>query len=77
MTTLSAEIRRLLTDRGMTQYRLAARMDENHANISRWVNGVRTPNLRHLARIAAALDLDNDEIARVVKAAAATTEDRG
>jgi len=67
--TVAAELSRLCAERGVTGYRLAPRVGTNHGHVHRWLTGKREPTIASLARIAEALGLTPEEIARVVKAA--------
>ena len=67
--TVSTELARLMADRNVTGYRLARTIGANRSNVTRWLNGSRTPEVDNLARIADALALTDAEVARVVKAA--------
>ena len=68
--TVSTELARLTAERKITGYRLAIRIGVNRTNVTRWLNGARTPELDNVARISVALNLSNDEIAGLVRAAA-------
>lgn len=67
--TVDAELRRLCNERQWSQSRLARRLAVDPSDVNRWMNGVRPLRLATLARIAVALDLSPDEVARIVSAA--------
>ena len=59
---LSANIKRLLADRGWSQTELCQRTEQAHATISRTINGLNVPSAVVLARIAEALDVSIDRL---------------
>lgn len=59
---LSANITRLLKDRGWNQKELSERTEQTNATISRTVNGLNVPGAVVLSRIAEALDVSIDRL---------------
>ena len=59
---LSENIRRLLADRGWNQSHLSRLAGENHATISRIINGKQMPTAGIVARIAEAFDASADRL---------------
>jgi transcriptional regulator with XRE-family HTH domain len=55
--TLGARIKRLRTERGLSQPELAAVLHVDHATISRWETDRRTPQRTHRAGLSAALGI--------------------
>lgn len=62
LENLGANIRRLLDDRGWNQTELVGRTRENHATISRIINGKQMPTAGIVARIAEAFDVSADRL---------------
>jgi Predicted transcriptional regulators len=52
---LVAELTMLRLARGVTQERIAARLDVSTATVAKWEGGTRSPSSRHLAELAAML----------------------
>lgn len=57
---ISANLRRLLKQRGWSQGELARRSQESAMNVSRIINGVNLPNAAILARLGEALEVSAD-----------------
>lgn len=62
LRNISANIRRLLVDRGWTQLDLAERTGESSATLSRLTRGYHMPGAGLLARIAEAFDVSVDRL---------------
>lgn len=59
MSTLFADtLRKLRTDKGISQAQLADRMFVNKATISRWESGTRLPDAAMITRLSRVLDVD-------------------
>ena len=59
MSTLFADtLRKLRTDKGISQTQLADRMFVNKATISRWESGTRLPDAAMITRLSQVLDVD-------------------
>ena len=59
MNTLFAEtLKRLRTERGLSQSQLGKRMFVNNSTVTRWENGTRLPDAAMIARLAKVLDAD-------------------
>ena len=59
MNMLFAEtLRKLRTDKGLTQKLLGKQLFVNHSTIARWESGERLPNAAMIPRIAKCLDID-------------------
>lgn len=69
MTTFAAELHRLLSASGLSQYQLARRTRYDHSYISRLLSGARLPSRETVERLAAALGLDPAEHSRLLAAA--------
>jgi transcriptional regulator with XRE-family HTH domain len=59
---IAANLRRILTDRGINQTALARMAGENHVAISRVLRGTNTPTVTLLSHIAEALDVSMDRL---------------
>ena len=57
-------LRRLRTDRGLSQQQLADCLFVDRSSIARWENGKRVPDLTVLARLAEALGVELEELLR-------------
>ena len=66
---LSANLSRLLDERGMSQQQLADATGENKMTISRIVRGIHVPGLGLASRIAEALGIHIDDLLRNRRAA--------
>ena len=58
------ELRAWLKSQGMSQGELARRMGSDRHQVSRWVNGVKTPTVATLARIRKVTGLTLDQLAK-------------
>jgi transcriptional regulator with XRE-family HTH domain len=63
--------------RGLSQSSVARRVPNDPSALSRWEGGHRLPDLASLARLATAMRLSADELARLVRAAGETTTEEG
>ncbi len=72
MNTLFAEtLRKLRTERGLTQKQLGQQLFVNHSTIARWESGSRLPDAAMIRRIAKCL---NDDASRLFHLAAESDE---
>ena len=59
MTTLFAEtLKRLRTEKGLSQVQMGEQMFVNNSTVARWENGTRLPDAAMLLRLAKVLDVD-------------------
>lgn len=59
MNTLFAEtLKKLRTERGLSQIQLGKKMFVNNSTVARWENGTRLPDAAMIARISKVLDVD-------------------
>ncbi|WP_405844632.1 helix-turn-helix domain-containing protein [Streptomyces sp. NBC_01518] len=59
---LNIQIKRLRTERNLTQRQVANRLNVGEHLVSRWERGVRRPSLDHLVGLAGILDVSVSEI---------------
>ncbi|MER6329247.1 helix-turn-helix transcriptional regulator [Streptomyces sp. NPDC001034] len=59
---VSEEIRRIRTERRMSQKQLASRIGLNRLQVSRWERGVTYPTLPHLVSLAEALGVSTSTL---------------
>jgi transcriptional regulator with XRE-family HTH domain len=67
--TFGDVLERLRRRRGLSQSSVARLVPIDRSALSRWEAGRRLPDLASLARLATAMRLSADELARLVKAA--------
>ena len=58
--TNNSQLARIRMERGMTQEQLAKKIGAHAKDISRWENGARSPSLKSLKKLAAALECTID-----------------
>ena len=56
--TFAERLRRLRSEKGITQQQLASMMFMDRSSIARWENGLRVPDLVHLPRLAQCLGVE-------------------
>ena len=61
--TIGKNIARLRKENGMTQEALAAKLGVSFQAVSRWENGVTTPDVDTLLAVAAIMDVSLDALA--------------
>lgn len=72
MNTLFAEtLKRLRTERGLSQIQLGKQMFVNHSTVARWENGTRLPDAAMITRLSKVLDV---EVGALLSAAAGSEE---
>lgn len=60
--TIGEKIKAARKKKGLKQEELAERLNISYQNIGQWENGVRTPKLQTLQKIASALDISMLEL---------------
>ncbi len=72
MNTLFAEtLKKLRTERGLSQIQLGKQMFVNHSTVARWENGTRLPDAAMITRLSKVLDV---EVGALLSAAAGSEE---
>ena len=56
MTETVKQLKRIAEIQGVSQANLARRMKTTETSVSRWFNGVRTPTIENIEKMADALD---------------------
>lgn len=60
----SAALRRLMSERCETQYRLAKEIEVSQSTVANWLNGDSTPQLAKLGALARHYDVPQDALMR-------------